>query len=688
MRYINLVIFIVMSLIYFSLSSQVKFSTNFIEIFFSQKSLELFDMAKKFELSNEIYIAKKGFNKKSLQELKQIAKELEQIEEISKVEIDAKVSAEMKSYLRKNYYLLADFNGTKKPNVLNKLQNIHDKIYNSDFYEPINVYDPLDIFSFNLASQEKDFKLKNYGYMIKAKTSVNTSNATSARVIYNKVNKLLKNYSDTIAYAPFFFLVENSAYIRGDAQKIMAIATILLLVLYFFILKNYRLFFNTVLAIGSSVLSAILFTSLMFENISILAVVFGVSITTISIDYMFHYYFHKKFGFEKKVFFGFLTTIGVFVIFSFISIELFSQLAWFSLVSLSVAYVIFTFIFPYLGIEFEKIKITHTKNSSFKPLHVVLISFVLFGYSYENLKFDNDLKNLDYNNEKLLKISKQFGESLQNGKYRGVIIKEDSKELLLEKYEKILEKFPTMLGVGKFILSEKKCQKKIKDFSEFGFINLKKEIGLKAKEVGFKEGTFKNAYKDIGNQMCDTKLIDEMKFKIIKDKSSYFTMALIDKKELKEDKLFEILDLAKTLSNDTKKMKNILVKFMLISVLFIVGILFFVAGKQVLYPLTYLLFPLSMTLFFISLFGAINIMHIFALVILLAISIDYGIYMYKNDTLSETKMAIKFALLSTFFGFGILIFSKTEAMSSIGLVISVGVCSIFFLLYGKISSFK
>ncbi len=685
MRYINLAIFVFLSIIYLSFSSQIKFSTNFIEIFFSQESLKLFDTAKKFGLSDEIYIAKKGFDANSQKELKNIAKELRKIPEISKVEIDSKISPKIKSYLTKNYYLLSDFNSSKDIDIQKKVQGIHESIYKQVMYEPINVYDPLELFTLKQAKKQTNLKLKNYGYMIKVKTSVNTSDASSARVVYDKINRVLESHSNTIAYAPFFFLVENSAFIRDDAQKVMMIATLLLVVLYFFVLKNYRLFLNTIFAIGSSILSAILVTFVVFESVSILAIVFGVSITTISIDYMFHYYFHKKFGFERKVFFGFLTTVGVFTIFNFIKIELFSQLALFSLVSLCVAYVIFTFLFSHLGITFEKIKINNLKNSSFRPFYIVLISVLLFGYSYVNLQFDNDLKNLDYNNEKLLKISKKFSDSLEKNNYRGVIIEATSKESLLQKYEKTFETYPDMLGIGKFVFSEKKCQEKLREFKEYDFQKLKRNIFLSAKKVGFKEGTFSTAYSGIDDLKCNMKTPNELKFKIIKDDNSYFTMALIDKEKLKESQLFKVLDLKKTLSSDTKQMKNKLVKFMIISTLFIVGVLFFLAGQQILYPLMYVMFPMSVTLFIITLLGSINIMHIFALVILIALSIDYGIYMYRSDTLSETKMAIKFALLSTFFGFGVLIFSKTVAMNSIGLVISIGIGSIFFLLYGKIA---
>ena len=210
----------------------------------SQKSIKLFDIAKKLGATQEILVAKKGFDDKSLDELYEISKELKNISGISKVEITKSISKEMKQYLIKNYYLLSKFDDSQisKQTIKNRLQNIYDKIYSSAIYEPINTYDPLELFSFDSPSNQKYTKLKNYGYVLKAQTSIDTSSAFEARKLYVKINNVLEKHTDTIAIAPFFYLVENSAYIKSDAQKIMLISTLFLLVLYFFVLRNLSFF--------------------------------------------------------------------------------------------------------------------------------------------------------------------------------------------------------------------------------------------------------------------------------------------------------------------------------------------------------------------------------------------------------------------------------------------------------------
>jgi len=692
MKYLNLIIFVCLFALYLTFSSQIKFSTNFLEIFFSQKSMGLFDRAKKLGFRDEILVAKKGFGQKELDELYEIADELKQIPQITKVEVKTATSNELKEYIKKNYLLLSDFDKKhlSDSDIKKRLTKIYENLYSSFSFNPINTYDPLELFSMKVSSHQRYTKLKDFGYVLKAKTSIDTANASQARPLYEKLNTILKKHSDAIAIAPFFYLVENSAYIKGDAQIIMLISSLLLLLLYFFILKNHKLFFNTIFAIGSSVLSAVLATWIVFDSISILSLVFGISITTISIDYMFHYYFHDNFSskkplFQKRVFLGFLTTFGVFAIFSFIDVELFSQLAIFSAISLSVAYALFSFTFVYIDIKPPKKEKIAKKIRELKPLHVVLISLVMLGYTYANLEFDTNLKNLDYQNDKLIALTKKFNDGLEKEKFQIVIISGVNREKLLENYENFSTNYPTTLGIGKFILSNKKCKVRLEELNKFGFEKIKKAINKYEKEIGFKEGTFKNAYKGTNKQSCNFNAIKDIKFKIIKQNNKYYTIALLSKDKVVEESVHvEVVNLAKSLTNDTKEMKKTLSKYMVISLAFILLILFVVSGKKMLYPLMYLLFPMSSTLLAITIFGKINIMHMFALVILLAISIDYGIYMYKTKTVSKTKKAIRYALLSTFSGFGVLIFSSTIALYSIGFVITIGIGSIFLLLYGSL----
>lgn len=70
------------------------------------------------------------------------------------------------------------------------------------------------------------------------------------------------------------------------------------------------------------------------------------------------------------------------------------------------------------------------------------------------------------------------------------------------------------------------------------------------------------------------------------------------------------------------------------------------------------------------------------LFIIVALSIDYGIYLSKSSL--PTKQAILFSVLSTFAGFGVLVFSSIGVLFYIGEVATLGLGALVILmLVGK-----
>jgi predicted exporter len=67
------------------------------------------------------------------------------------------------------------------------------------------------------------------------------------------------------------------------------------------------------------------------------------------------------------------------------------------------------------------------------------------------------------------------------------------------------------------------------------------------------------------------------------------------------------------------------------------------------------------------------------LFIILSISIDYGI-LWVQTISQDAHRGILYSLLSTFAGFGVLIFSDINALFSLGIVSTTGILAITFLL--------
>jgi predicted exporter len=107
--------------------------------------------------------------------------------------------------------------------------------------------------------------------------------------------------------------------------------------------------------------------------------------------------------------------------------------------------------------------------------------------------------------------------------------------------------------------------------------------------------------------------------------------------------------------------------------------LFLSTRDNYLLSFTYLIFPIALILS-LSFFMTFNILHFFMLFVILSISIDFGIYLGSKELDKSIYRAILYSLFSTFAGFGVLIFSKINALFSIGIIASIGILAIALLI--------
>lgn len=77
---------------------------------------------------------------------------------------------------------------------------------------------------------------------------------------------------------------------------------------------------------------------------------------------------------------------------------------------------------------------------------------------------------------------------------------------------------------------------------------------------------------------------------------------------------------------------------------------------------------------------ALNLFHVLALLLVLGVGIDYSIFFAESDTQRDTTMlAVLLSTATTLLSFGLLALSQTTAISSFGIVISLGlICSLLF----------
>ncbi len=697
MKYVNFIILFILLGLGVIFKNDIHISTNLLSLFASKDTIDKLSIADKLGYSKEMLIAVKGFDDSSKRKVREISKKLVNLQDISRIQSTFFPSSEILEYYKKKYPILATFNNKEqtKSSINTKLQKLYDAQFTNVFYSPIDKNDPLKLFDLkneklSVNAQDEEFiKLGNYGYLIKASTNISPSQMGKAKVLYDEVNLLLSYYKDVTAFAPFFYTVENSQKIKNDVKWIVLLSGIVLLLVYYLLLKNISLLIHILVALVSSMLFAILVSSLFLHELNALSLAFGMTITAVSIDYLLHYYFHNfyksKDKVDKNVLYGFLTTLGAFGIFSLLPIPMISQISLFAALSLFFAYVLFTFVFPLLKIEEYQVQPHLTQNPKKVPAYIFFIlSVLLLGFSLVNIRVDDNIRNLDYQNTKLQKSEELFN-SAQKKELFPVMVKAATKDELISELYKIQDKVDTTFSFADFIPAKKKCLQKIELLNSYDFDRLNKLLNEEALNIGYKRDYFKNAYKfnnsDLSCTIENFNIFEFYNLALYYDQEEYYTLAFVSDikaaQELKSVESISIKDIFKEVS--VEMYKNLLIYSFIVFAFIILSLILFVK-RRFLYALNYILFPASFVLFVLSTNYEVNIMHIFSLIILIAIGIDFGIYMSNTSREATTMLAIKYSLLSTFGAFGVLIFSSIVALNSIGLVVSLGIACIYILM--------
>lgn len=694
MKYINFVVFALLIFIAFILKDSINISTNLLSLFAPKESVNTLYIANQLGYSKELFIAIKGFDSNAKNKLEDIVKELNTVKEVKNITYTSLPPQSIREYYKKYYPLLATFDDRNiSQSILHKkLEKIYSQQLHSFFYQPVNTNDPLGLFhmqqQLDIAHKGKYLVINNYGYLIKATTTVSPSQVKKAEKLYENIQNIIKKYPQSIAFSGFFYTVENSAKIKTDVKYIATLSIIVLLLIYLLMLKDKKLLVNTILAQISSMLFATLICTTTIENFGALSLAFGVSLSAVSIDYLFHYYFHnfyhqKKF-FDKNVFFGFVTTMSAFFIFSFIPITLIAQISIFAVYSLSFAYIMFTFAFKFIGIkQFEQVQIKYQDYPKVPAIVITVISIILLIYASMHMKYNENIKTLDYQNIKLQKIQHLF-ESVNTTKLSPVIVEASSKDALLADLHKIKNATKKSFSLANFVLDQQSCQQKKQYLKAYDFKRLNEAVNKEADNIGFRDGYFKNSYKFAQKlPSCsdvNVNIFQKYNLPIYKEKSKYYTIALVDDVNKVQAYAFvRILSVKEMFAKVADAMLHDIIKYSSL-VLFIIFLFLLISvQRKILYALNYILFPVALSFYVITLLYEVNIMHLFSFVILIAIGIDYGIYMSNTKKLANTMLAIKYSLLSTFAAFGVLIFSDISALYSIGIVISIGVGAIYLL---------
>jgi len=676
-----------------------KISTDLLGIFPENVQTQQLRDAATLSTLNRLLIYSKGVDADSRNRIDAIATALQDVKGITSVSwrTDTLTSHTAK-VLRDTYLQRSDFHPErlKTEAIRKRIEEAYREASTSLLFTPLNTADPLGLFSDPLLPAGQNsvrggrFVLEGKGYLLTATVALPVADVEGAKALYRAVTDITAPYGDSVsAFAPHFYTAQNSEKIKHEVSLIVTATVVLLLIGYVLFLRDVRILLLSTIALGGSLFVALAVTTALFDTVSVFTLAFGSGIVMMAVDYLFHYYFHGYYANRTKerrqVFYAFVTTLLGFGLLAFADFPLIAQLSVFALAALFFSYWQFTWLFEAwtLSPRPNRLRLPKSGGGFVPPWGVALFSLALLAAGSTRLHFDSDLRHLDYQNSALKGVQQQFAAAQRS---RAVIlIYGESFDGVVARARSLKSAVPSLRSVADALRTPQEYAAYKTSVESVDFDGVRSELASAAKEAGFREGIFADAYRFVkpmppyhapGRDVLErlgfeTKPLATGKWISVAYADKAAAGAFAGQKDVVVLKASELL---------AAGVKGVLEELMVIgasALLLIAVILVFLFRTRMLRSLNYILFPLAVIIALVALEGSFSVMHLFALVIVMVAGIDYGIYMNRPDP--RTDEAIYYAMLSTFAGFGIFVFSHIGALHDIGTVIATGIAATFVL---------
>lgn len=659
-----------------------KISLEVLDLFPQSQEREIIDIYRKFGDSKVILVAQSQADAVSNQEFQSFLSQVKNLPNVKKITTHAVFNPTFQDFLVQNYFWIGDLDRKKLSSK--EMEKIILERFAQDRLNPI---DPLEMI--RLPSFYKDFSI---GDLPVAIVEMESSDATKVDELYQKFSDLADRYGISHYFSPLFVSVENPQLILKEVNFLSAMAGIFFVILYFAILRMPFLTFNSIATLIFSNLLACLGLLSLYPQVSIMSLSFGIGISNICIDYMMHhhflgYYLERKIRFNASVFYGFATTIVGFLICLFVPFPLLNQLALYAVINLGVAYLCFAFL--YQKMTFAKPKYYGFVSKAHFPIipsWIFLLLSLGFGiYGVLHTKEELDLSKLDYQNQEF-NAQKDFFASFYEQKT--FLIQAKSIDHLITKARQIAKIDPQSVGFLGILPTQAEVNNRIKYFKSFAFSEkmekFKKALYQIQKTDPQLAKMLRNAYQIPSQISLSIKAEDLQSFgiEVLKEKEEfYFQGSTDDLSKLSSMRGIYTQQAQELIQSITSGIYAPMMSILVLALVAMVLLLLIVSGKSFLDSLGFVLFPIACVLFYLSFVSSLNIMHLFAMLVIVVMGVDYGIYCIKERNDAKTRHAMLFSTLTTLCSFGFFLFSHTKALKSFGEVIVIGMICILILMF-------
>jgi predicted exporter len=568
-------------------------------------------------------------------------------------------------------------------------------------------------------------KLNVNGFSLKESKQV----ATQLQQLFEKIEI---DHSVNISYSGILFHTAEST--TQAKQEISMFGTLSMLTVVLLLLAVFRSISPLIVALTTVTIASfygITAILLFFDKLHMLTLVFAVTLIGIVIDYCFHFFVYaaqkkinKQKSITKPLVLSFLTTVLGYFALIFSPLDMLSQVAVFMIFGLLGALLTVLILLPNIP-QLKRVSITanalslSVKSTNLfnqllaKRTLILLSVFVSLSVLFitQPITFNDDVRLLNSSPTWLIHHEEKVAKVFKYKDVTRIIVKANTPQKLLEKQEYIIEQLQTvqpslLIKSITDLLPSIKRQKthfyRLKGADEQGQFNQAMAITGLADPISlFKPLTFE---KFTAGPLSQLSTLYVAKYPVTQvdaqsdqqtnshDYSAWLEvsgkLSKVNDEWLNNTKNVAVFDKAIDVSAALAQYRQSLLWLLIIgfAVVTVMQILKF--GVRAGGVATFITVGSGLTALIISqlVIGHLNLFNLLAVLLILALAIDYVIFYQEHGLYSGTFLAITLSALSSALVFGMLIFSKTPAVNSFGLTVMIGIIAIFIL--APLSSFK
>ncbi|WP_448549448.1 MMPL family transporter [Thalassotalea fusca] len=518
---------------------------------------------------------------------------------------------------------------------------------------------------------------------------------------------------------PLFHNAENASQASYEMTLFGSLSLLAMLVLVIYCFRHFSALLAVAVTLLNAFLSGLLAMVLLFDHVHIISFVFGITLIGIAIDYCFHFLTDIierratltgeeqeqaspiSFEVRSSIWLGFISTVVGYALFAFTPIGFFAQVATFIIFGLTGAVISVFAIVPGLTKQINghqtlvalgsRIALFLQVNRRRLQLAIMSIAIMLCASLWFNpLSFNDNIALMTTSSDKLLDNERVHRDLLLGNNSYQLYLTAQNDETLLELEQSLataihqLSSQASITATSNWVPSEQRQQANYQLLTQQVNQQLFAEINaLLTEDISF-EPTETLSLAE-ASQSPIAPLIANSYFSGSEAVFSMVQVANIERAALVtaiEPYLpqIKLVEKSKEISAIlTTSRENLMHWFMLAIALFLIVLLWqfgfgFMVKCMSIIGIT-VLFSLSFS-FLVQ--GSLNIFNVLALLLILALSIDYLIFYRKRQLAPMNVIAITLSALSSIFVFGLLVFSQTPAIFGFGLSVMIGLVSIYF----------